>query len=163
MNIRHSKGFTLIELMTVLAVTAILIASTVPLGAYWIEQANIAKGTGELTQSFGKAIGASLRNQHALDAGAAVAAICISETNQVTVLESNTTTTLNCANGTGDSTWTTTLPENLSITSGINDVSCMCFNASSFLTNTATNCSSCATGSSVTLTTRGRSEVLDVF
>lgn len=163
MNIQRSKGYTLIELMTVLAITAILIASTVPLGAYWIERANLAESTGELTHSFGKAIATALKNQHALDPADAIAAICISNTNELTILESQATTALNCSTGMGDKLWTADLPKGIDITSNNTAVSCMCFTSNGFLTNSAANCSGCITSNTLNLAIGDRSEKLNVY
>lgn len=162
MNIQRSRGYTLIELTTVLAVTAILTASTVPLGSFWIERAQITEATGELTHSFGKAVATSLRNQHALNSTSAVTAVCVSQDNQLTVLEALATTPPNCSTSAGDKIWTTSLPERLSISNSGTDVSCMCFNTNGFLT-TADSCGTCSVGSSLDLTVGGRTETLNVY
>lgn len=158
---RRNRGFTLVEMTTVLAVSGILLASTIPLGSYWTQKAKMADATGELTHSIGKAIGSALRNPNALDADVAIAAVCISPDNEVTVLEANVGTPIDCTNGNGNTLKTGTLPPGLEITRFGQTQNCLCFNSSALLTNN-NQCSTCSTNATLDLTVGSQTYSLHV-
>lgn len=158
---KHSlRGHTLVEMTTVLAITSILAASTIPLGSHWLQQNRLTEGSGELTLSIGKAVGASMRNQHGLNVGLPVTTVCISNQNQLTVLEATSTTLPNCASGDGATIWSGSLPDRLEISGFSAPVSCLCFNSNAQLTTNS--CTGCFTGTTLDLTAGTRTDTLYV-
>jgi len=139
---KSEAGFTLIEAMIVVAVSAILLAVTVPLSAFWTNRADISTAKGELSHGFGKAISLALRNEQALPIGEPAAALCLAPDNQLTVLEPSPSELPNCSANTGNMVWRATIPESISMSSNGNNVSCMCFNTAGLLTNN--NCGGCS-------------------
>lgn len=157
---RVAHGFSLVEMMTVLAVSSILLASAVPLGSFWIVSANLSSTHGEMSHGLGKAIATALRNEHALDNDQPAAALCLSDSSELSVLQANSSETPNCSAGTGTSIWTSSIPDAVDVTENGNAVSCMCFNPYGLLTSNA--CSGCTTQTVITVISGDREEVLHV-
>jgi len=164
---KSQAGLTLIEMMTVVAVTGILLAITLPLSAFWLERADMSAAKGELSQSFGKAIALALRNEHALDIGQPASALCLSADNQVTVLEPVISTVApnpvvlpNCAAGTGTTAWSTSLPDDIDVTVNGNAVSCMCFTISGYATDS--DCAPCSVAATVDLSIGSEQDTIHV-
>ena len=137
------KGYTLVELMVALTVSATVLATTIQLGRHWVEQAKISNSDGELTQGIGKAISIAVRNEQALDSLSPVSALCRSETNQLSVLKANTTELPNCASREGTAVWASSIPDDIDITANGVDMECLCFNA--YGLQTTNSCGSCTT------------------
>lgn len=154
------RGFSLVELLVVLAVSGILLGSTIPLGSHWMKSANLSTVDGEMSHGIGKAIAAALRNEQAVDSMEPAAALCLSDTNQLTVLEANASDLPNCSAGTGKTVWTTSMPSNATITADGSDISCLCFNPYALLTTH--NCSSCTTKNTLDLSIGNVKKVLYV-
>ncbi len=157
---RNTLGYTLVEMTTVLAVTSILTASTIPLGAFWLQRNQLIEAEGELAVGIGKAVSSSLRNEFAHDATDPIAAVCISDLNQLTVLEADNSTLPNCSTASGVTIWSASLPENLTITSFDVPVSCFCFDSNARLT--ANSCNSCLTNATVDLAVGSREDTFHV-
>ena len=82
----NSRGFTLVEAMVTLAIMALVIAVTVPLTGGWVASANRLDAQGALTEAFGHARGAAIRNAMAASADSPVAKICL-ESGELKVLQ----------------------------------------------------------------------------
>lgn len=159
--VKLSRGFSLIELLVVLAVSGIILASSIPLGSQWIKSANLSSADGELSHAIGIAVATALRNEQALDSVEPAAALCLSDTNQLSVLEANTSGLPNCTGGTGTSVWSSSIPSNTAITANGNDISCMCFNPYGQLTQNS--CSSCTIETTLNLSIDSNQRVLNVL
>lgn len=157
---KSNAGFTLIEALIVIAVSSILIAITLPLASFWLERADLSAAKGEMSHGFGKAISAALRNEQALSSAEPAAAMCISADNQLSVLQATSSALPNCAAGTGESIWSASLPDSITISNNGNDVSCLCFNPTGLLTNNS--CASCNVESIVDLGIGSQLEFLHV-
>ncbi len=141
--IRLSRGFSLIELLIVLTVSAILLGSTIPLGSHWIKSASLSSTDGEMSHGIGIAIATALRNEQALDSTEPAAALCLSDTHKLSVLEATASELPNCTAGTGTSVWSSSLPGRATVTSNGDAINCLCFNPYGLLTTNS--CSSCTT------------------
>ena len=161
MNRSSLLGYTLTELIIVLAITSILLGATIPLGSFWINNSRITFVSGELSHALGKAIGGALRNEGGSTADEPAAAVCISSDNVLTVLEATATETPSCSTPEGNEVWRTQLSDRVEITSQSNAVSCVCFTSRALLT-TNSQCGVClaATESSVDLSIGDKNETL---
>ncbi len=155
-----SRGFSLIELLVVLAITGILLGSTIPLGSNWIKSANLSTTDGELSHAIGMAIATALRNEQAIDSAEPAAALCLSDTNGLSVLKANTSGLPNCNGGTGTEIWSSSVPSNTAITANGRDISCLCFNPYGQLTQN--NCTSCTMETALDLSIGSKKRVLNV-
>ena len=133
----------MIEMLVTMAVSAILLGISIPLGSFWIESASLSSTKGEISHGIGKAIATSLRNEQAIDRNEPAAALCLSDTNRLTVLQASASELPNCALSTGTSVWTSSIPDKVTIKENGIDINCLCFNIHGLLTTS--NCSGCAT------------------
>lgn len=140
---KQSRGISMIEMLVTIAISAILLGISIPLGSFWIESASLSSTKGEISHGIGKAIATSLRNEQAIDRNEPAAALCLSNTNQLTVLQASASELPNCALGTGTSVWTSSIPERVMIKENGTNINCLCFNIYGLLTTT--NCPGCAT------------------
>jgi len=126
----HSRGFTLVELLVVVAIVAVLMLVTVPYGGTWVRSAKLSVAKGELTQAHGFAKGAAFRNQWA-----AV----------------NT-------DSKGNVIWSAQLDSSVSITQNATRLSCMCFDNLAQLT--LGGCSACSTTGTLDIAVGADSDTL---
>ncbi len=159
-----AHGFSLTELLVVVAVSGILLGSTVPLGSHWIKSARLSSVDGEMSHAIGIAIATSIRNEQALDSTEPAAALCLSDTNQLLVLEANASVMPNCTAGTGTGTgtlvWSASMPNDVKISVNGSDIRCLCFTPYAQLTTT--NCLGCSTATELDLSVDNVQRVLYV-
>jgi len=162
MVVRRSHGYSLVELMVVVAMVGILAGATLPLGSLWVNGAKLAKVEGALTQAVGKAKSAAIRNSHNTVAGQPVAMVCLTNT-ELSVRQSSNSAGPSCGvTPTGFETWRAELLSEVSISSGDDAVSCICFNSYGML-NTAGACSGCLSDNPVNLEVGSKNESLYIF
>lgn len=154
----NSRGFTLPELLIVIAMVGILIGITLPLGRHWIIGANISSVEGELSIAVGKAKSAAIRNQFSVVENEPVTAICLSVDQILTVLESTVDTLPSCSDGTGNEVWRSNLSDNVQLSINNTSLQCMCFSSMGTLTDN--NCAACQTDGRLTLTAGSKSETI---
>lgn len=142
MNRFSSLGYTLTELMIVLAIMSILLGATIPLGSFWINNSKITFVSGELSHALGKALGSALRNEGGRETDEPAAAVCISSTNMLTVLEATEDDLPSCSASSGNEIWRTQLSDRVEIKNLDNAVSCVCFTSRALLT-TENTCGVC--------------------
>ncbi len=160
MAVKFEHGFSLIELMMILAIMALLATAAAPLTGGWVKDADLTKVRGSLTQAVGRAKAASLRNFRGAQSNAPVAAICIAN-NTVTVREGTSANAPSCSSNTGTVVWQDPLDSDVTITSGGSAVSCLCFDNRGLLTNNA--CTGCSTTGSLTLTAGSHNDTLTIY
>ncbi len=160
MAVKFERGFSLVELMIILAITALLATAAAPLTSGWVRDAELTEVRGSLTQAFGRAKAASLRNFRGAQSNAPVAAICLAN-NTVTVREGTSTNAPSCSANTGTLVWQNPLDSNVTITSSGSAVSCLCFDNRGLLTNNA--CASCSTAGTLTLTAGSQNDTLTIY
>lgn len=154
-------GFTLVELLIVVAILAFLTLAAAPLSGAWVQDADLLKVEGEFTQAIGRAKASALRNQRAALASEPVTAICVSNTKVLTVLEGTQATAPNCGTPAGTQLWTAQLDSDVSVTSSGNAVSCMCFDNRGLLTTSS--CAGCLTQSTFTLSAGSKNETVYIY
>lgn len=156
------SGFTLVELMIVIAMMALLIMAVAPLTTAWVNDADLLKVEGDLTQAVGRAKAAALRNEGAAINDQPASAICISTTNLLTLLERSSAAAPNCTAGTGNQTWSTQLAPSVAVSANNLAVTCMCFDNKGLPTSNA--CSGCNNSPTLNLSTgNNSSESVQIF
>lgn len=165
------QGFSLIELMITVALIALLALMGTSLSGGWVKSADRLEAEGDLTQALGRAQAAALRNAMGASGNTAVAAVCLSNTNVLTVLEGIppvTTSTPavaaippNCATPTGKQLWQTQVDTDVVITHNTTAFTCGCFNNTGLFTTTG--CTGCITTPTFELTTGGSNEVVALY
>ena len=146
----NSRGFTLVEAMVTLAIMALVIAVTVPLTGGWVASANRLDAQGALTEAFGHARGAAIRNAMAASADSPVAKICL-ESGELKVLRGTAVSAADCASGAGKLVWQKNVNADVDITQDGSPYQCSCFNNRGLLTTV--DCSGCGTEFTFTIAT----------
>lgn len=141
---RCHRGYTLIEILIVIAILASVVLLAAPLTGSWTTDANFQESEGQFKEAIGKAKSVALRNEMRALGETPVAAICISGTNALTVRKGATDTPPSCAaTPAGAQVWQTQISTKVTIKSNSSPVSCICFNNKGLVTNNG-NCSACA-------------------
>ncbi len=144
---KTAAGFTLVEVLVVVAVIATLAFAAVPLGNSWTSSAESVNTKGVLSQAISRAKSSAMRNGNKIAETNAVTAICVTS-GKVEVREaSGTVTSAHCTSGGGTATWSNKIGTSLTIKNNSQAFSCMCFSTKGLLVTTPSNCSSCATTS----------------
>lgn len=144
------KGFTLVETMIIITIVGLLVMAAAPLTGSWIQDANISQTEGNLSQAVARAKSLALRNEGGAFGGEPVAAICISNTQKLTLLQHNGTHAPSCIGPVGDLMWEVQLNINVKIYEVISNtvntatVGCMCFDNQGLMTQN--QCAVCASG-----------------
>lgn len=158
---KRQLGFTLVELMIVIAVLAFLILATVPLTGAWVQSADVTEVHGDFTEAVGRAKAAAMRNSPAITGNNPVTAICISNTKVLSVLENNGANTPNCTANTGKKLWSTQLDTDVNFTSAGAAVSCMCFDNKGLLTTQA--CAGCLSVTNFTVASGSENDTVYIY
>jgi prepilin-type N-terminal cleavage/methylation domain-containing protein len=141
-------GFTLIEILIALALIATLAMVAVPLGSSWTSSAESVNTKGVLAQAIGRAKSAAMRNANKIADTNAAVAICLTS-GKVEVREaSGAVTSAHCSSNGGSAAWSGKIGTSLTVKSGNNTLSCLCFSTKGQLNTTASNCTSCASSTS---------------
>lgn len=148
----QARGFTLIEILLVVAIFAVLLLVGIPLSSQWVKNANLVDAEAQLTQAVGRAKATALRNQMAATGNSPVAAVCLNNSNVLSMLEGVYGTPPNCTSTppSGNTTWQVQLKQGVTIKNAGGAFSCVCFSNKGFLTNTG-NCSACSSTTDFTL------------
>ena len=157
LNLKRSKGFTLVELLVGLAILAILLGAATMNVSQISRAKSIRFAETQLTSSFSLAKQLALLNE--AQSPDAVSAVCITADQTLSIRTSTSGANVDCtvANETN-----TTKHDNLdfdwngsSIKSNNVSVDCFCFSTRARLTN-VDECASCATSQDLIFTISGR-------
>lgn len=162
-GITLNSGFTLIEVMIVVAIIALVVLVAAPLSGHWVTDANRLEAEGQLNQAVGRAKAAALRNYMGATGNTAVTAICLSNDNVLTVLEGTPGTPAvspNCSSATGTQLWRAKLHANIGVQANAADFSCICFDNRAVPTS---SCNTCTTSMEFSLTAGGESAPVAVY
>lgn len=141
---KKTRGYSLIEVLIVLAILAAVVLLAAPLSGTWIADANIQESEGQLKEAIGKAKSIALRNQMMAQGDAPVAAICIDTEHMLTVRKGATDTPPSCAaTPAGEQVWQAQINKKVVIKNAGTALSCLCFNNKGLVTKTGT-CTACA-------------------
>tara|TARA_Y100001001_G_scaffold164725_1_gene198339 strand:+ start:4791 stop:5273 length:483 start_codon:yes stop_codon:yes gene_type:complete len=143
-------GFTLVELMIILTIMAIVAVVSVPLTSGWVDSAERLEAQGALTEAFGHARGAAIRNAMGAAGQDAVARVCLAN-GALRVLRGTSTAAADCATGAGVTVWQKNIDADVQITQDGTAYQCSCFDNRGLLTAAA--CGSCGTSFTFTLAT----------
>lgn len=128
----RNSGFTLIEVLIVIAIFAMIILVGAPLTGAWVTDANRLETEGQLTQAMGRAKAAALRNYMAATGDTPVTAICLADDNILTVLEgapgTPSPTSPDCNSATGTQLWRAKLHPKIVVQLNSEAFSCVYFN-----------------------------------
>lgn len=140
---RH-LGFTIVELLIVLALIATLALATVPLGNTWTSSAESVNTRGVLTQAISRAKSTSMRNGNKITETNAPVAVCLNP-GAVEVREaSGTVTSAHCNSGGGNVIWRGRIGTNLTIKVNNQVFSCLCISTKGLPITTPSSCGSCS-------------------
>lgn len=145
------RGFTLIEVMIVIALIAFIAVIGAPLGGGWVRQADLLEVEGDLTQAFGQARAAAMRNLPGVTGADPVAVVCVSNTGALEVrvgqrdfaVATPVLTLPSCTALSGEVIWQTQLDTDVALTYNGTAFSCACFSSQGLLTTTASQCTAC--------------------
>lgn len=129
----RAPGFTLIELLITLAVIAILSAIAIPFAAAWVDKNRVSQASSQLTELYGRARAAALRNQSGLSQHHVSALACIAGA-ELSLHESKDSSGPDCADSPD---WLTRLPHDIAISDSAGTITCFAFDSVGLLTESA--------------------------
>jgi prepilin-type N-terminal cleavage/methylation domain-containing protein len=142
--VKLTPGFTLVEILIVVALIATLAMVAVPMGNSWTSSAESVNTKGVLTQAISRAKSTAMRNGNKISETNAVTSVCVTS-GKVEVREaSGTVTSAHCSSNGGSATWSSKIGTGLTIKENNQALTCMCFSTKGLLTTSPSNCSSCA-------------------
>lgn len=137
-------GFTLIELMVVVALVGILAIMAGPLTSSWVDNAKLDHVVHLLSDGYGRAEAAALRNRQGIINGGAAAVLCLSSAGLALYEAVDENTSASCS---GSAIWSASLPSDVQISAGSTALSCLAFNNQGLLATPSG--SSCQNSASV--------------
>lgn len=147
------RGFTLIEVMIVIAIFSLIILVAAPLSGGWVRDADLLTTESQLTEAVGRAKAASLRNASAATGENPAAVVCRSNTNLLTVIEGTSAVAPSCT-PTGTQVWQAQMNSKVTVQVNSTAFNCLCFNNKGAVTTTAP-CNACAASTSFSLDAGG--------
>ncbi|MNO43262.1 Fimbrial protein precursor [compost metagenome] len=123
---RHA-GFSLIELMIVVALIGILVGLAAPFTSTWTDSAQVREAEGLLNQGIGRAKAIALRNRFGMIDSQASALLCLSQDNLLSLHEAASAgSEASCAS---PQTWSAQLPRRVALQNDGADFDCLALDA----------------------------------
>jgi len=122
-----TRGFSLVELMVVVAVMALLGLLSAPMTQGWSDSAQLRQAEGRIDQGLGMARALALRNRYGIVDGQPVALLCLSSANLLTVHAAEDEDTPATCDST--SSWQSQVPSRVSVLHDGSDFSCLGFDS----------------------------------
>jgi prepilin-type N-terminal cleavage/methylation domain-containing protein len=155
---KNQTGFTLVELLIALAITAIVLSKAVSFGIGWVQSATIADTQSSLTEAIARAKSIALMNDISVVDGSHVASVCVADNNLVTLHKKTIVDAVGCR---GEIVWQQLLSSDVVIRDGIERMSCMCFDNRAH--RTLKNCSNCSVTNTVSINVGNDYEVTGIL
>lgn len=138
-RLRPLSGFTLLELMIVVAIIATLLLATSSLTSAWVDGTQVNNASSALQNAVNQARVAALRNANNKEQGLPVASVCI-ETGKIDVVLVANNTTYVCHSAFSELIRTTKIGAGVSIEQSNVAVSCLTFNSNGLLVPSIGGC-----------------------
>lgn len=136
---KHSRGFTLIELMITLAIFSFLVTMGLQLTKSWTDSAKQQEAASLLKQGISRAKATALRNPDAAQNDAPAAALCRSG-QSLKLFSAAGKTSINCASDKNIILWQANLPGSTALQNGGSDITCIAFNSRGMPVNGNSSC-----------------------
>lgn len=140
---KRNGGYTLIEILIVIAILATVVLMAAPLSGGWINASNLQESEGQLREAVSRAKSLALRNAIAAKGGMPVSAVCLNTSRELSVRQSAADTPLNCALAVGEKSWQASINEKMAIKHSGTAFTCVCFDNKALVTQAGT-CSTCS-------------------
>ena len=148
----RASGFSLIEMMVVIAIVAILAVAGVALTSSWVKQAEITKTVTSLASAINLAKSTSIRNENGFTDNSTAAQICLNQNILSVYKPASSTTAASCSS---TAIYSFQIPSNVQIKDVSNTtLNCIAFGHLGDQKNT----SPCTTDQVLTITNGGLSE-----
>lgn len=138
-----SGGYTLIEVLIVIAILASLVLVAAPLTGSWLNASHLQESGGQLKEAVSRAKSIALRNAIAATGDTPVSAVCLNATRELSVRQSTIATPLNCPTAVGEKSWQAKVSEKIGIKQNSTVFICVCFDNKALVT-TAGTCLACS-------------------
>lgn len=159
-NTRPS-GFSIIELMVVLALLAVTLAKGIPFTVEWINSSRVATASSVMVEAVGLAKAQALRNPVGMINAGAISAVCLDNGQVQVVAAANENSPAGCANS-SKMLWAQNISPNLNILAEDNSFECLCFDSKARF-NTTASCDGCSRSSAFTLSLGGSSDSVEIY
>lgn len=124
-NRRAAAGFSLIELMIVIAIVGLLMTLGVPLTRGWVVNTQVRDAQSLLGQGYARAKAVSLRNPGGVSGTMAATILCRADRRLLLIPAGDAATPADCS---GPAAWSATLPPSVSIRTAAGDeLHCIAF------------------------------------
>lgn len=144
------SGYTLIEVLIVIAILAALVLMAAPLSGTWTASADAQQAEGQLKEAFSKAKSLAQRNEMAARGVTSVAAVCL-DNRVLSVRKGIGNAAAGCgANVAGEQVWQAQLGGNVTLLSAGAALACVCFDNKGLVTRGGT-CNGCAASTTLVL------------
>ncbi|NKF21172.1 pilus assembly FimT family protein [Solimonas marina] len=149
---RAAAGFTLIELMIVIAIVGLMLVLGAPLTRAWVVSTQLHDAQAQIGQAYARGKAMALRNPGGVSDSLAATIVCLSGTTLSLYAASDSNTAAACS---GTATWSTEIADSVSVQAPSGTAfTCVAFdNRSRAISASASDGgNSCSTGNGFTLT-----------
>ncbi len=165
---KHEQGFTLVEIVITIALVSFIALMAMPLAGTMSQRAEVDNTQGLLRIAVAGAKTAALRNEIGAVAGENVAAVCISDSNLLSLEIGAVGTPPICDDPDGLVVWSAQLSNNSSIKTNESGsfvaASCMCFSNKGLLSGDACGAGACVSNTVFQLSVNDHStEIVSIF